>query len=599
MQLGFKQYEYKPLTPDELKVIENTPSKFYRILGEIVVRSVQIEHGENKSKTLKELENELIELVRANPVLIEYALKDIPTNSEMVLSKVAFEIKANKEKLHVGVSKNHFDAYNFPPLIKALKSPSTEGKFNFALLCFMIADRMTPDIEKMISNYAYPNILDFIHPIGFTALRYILEYIKDPIQRKSFFLNLLRNTAGSIGMDSYGKFEVIMNEFRAYFPDIEITDEEINEVTSPFKNVKHEKISIEIKHRDVHALYKKIIKGRSINISHKGHSIGGTGVDSDLEGIVTQVRITRNRDSKKHPESLACHIKIDFKHPFILLNNSLMLASPLYIRVGADGEFYVRDLVMKGEYPFILDKKDDEGKFADTFSELQYFLLKKLQHLFVRQQPKGANETIEISPDEPLTDNPQNDNANPDTEASSEPSAGDTNPGAETPTEPSAGDTPQDETETPERIEGSHRIDLTTPIESNMGASPLQEEKDSNEKNAHKARLHIEANLEKARKFLDLITSKEIPSTIPEEIEGLIIYRKVKISGETFFEYVTLTDILSAIHKGGIDYNEYYVRTTRAHTKSLPYIKYTNNTTLTTEEADLINAISAKKTPVF
>jgi hypothetical protein len=382
----------------------------------------------------------------------------------------------------------------------------------------------------------------------------MLEAIPQLEQRKIFFQQVISENDGQISLSKQAQEMFIkrMNEFSLYLQD------NSPGLASPEQTAKPSGFldgSPETKARDLDALRDYILRNRSINISQQGNRLGKTGVDSSLEEIITETKITNNKESRKFPKTLACHISLKSQS-----------GRTLYLRMTKDNTLLLRLLEegqSAGELPFS-EVESLYGIGKDTQQEIHYFVLCKLRDVFVRRKsdpPKSVSGTkVETEEQASTSDEP--------TPTLPEPIA---EPEPETPAVP---ETPLTEP----RVELPHIIDITdnSPrvTREEMEVKDLESKKEEEKVFEAVINREIENNSKKIRKILGLIkTGKTLPELLPEDWSDLIIYKKIVINREEYYEAVPFNQFYQQLRTGQVNLEEYYIRTVRAFTQSLPYIK--------------------------
>ena len=85
----------------------------------------------------------------------------------------------------------------------------------------------------------------------------------------------------------------------------------------------------------------------------------------------------------------------------------------------------------------------------------------------------------------------------------------------------------------------------------------------------------IVANLGLADKLLTRLNSADrLPENLPEELTDLIIYRVVDEDGASFYKSIDIELFYQKLREGEVDLSEYFIRDKRAHTQTLPYMKF-------------------------
>lgn len=322
--------------------------------------------------------------------------------------------------------------------------------------------------------------------------------------------------------------------------------------------------------RDLAAMRDNIIHNRTSHISHDGNIIKAHLLTSPLSVYTEEIRISKNKDTKKHPDGLACNASIS--------PNSRLGGARLYIRLTADG-----NLVMR-----VLDKANTEldragyiSRLADgmpasqlakeiaVFDELNYMILEALAVVCVRKQSRTITPVPDHPPSSETIEGPET------TPPSSSPP--DVIPGAP---------------ETNAREEGEMTLDLT------------DEEKALRRAQQRQDKIKIQSNLGKVRAlFAPLSRGQELPEISAAEIQNLLLHEAVeldireadgKIHRTTIYEASNnpLT-IYNSIRTGAIDPAKIYIRVSRAFSQPLPYVKSSREVTFLEDEN---NADSRLKT---
>lgn len=315
--------------------------------------------------------------------------------------------------------------------------------------------------------------------------------------------------------------------------------------------------------RDLAAMRDNIMHNRTSHISHDGNIIKAHLLTSPLSVYTEEIRISKNKDTKKHPDGLACNASIN--------PNSRLGGARLYIRLTADG-----NLVMR-----VLDKANTEldragyiSRLADgmpasqlakeiaVFDELNYMVLEALAVVCVRKQSR----TITPVPDHP-----------PSSETIEGPEV--------TPPSSSQPDVIPGAPETTAREEGEMTLDLT------------DEEKTLRRAQQREDKIKIQSNLGKVRAlFAPLSRGQELPEISAAEIQNLLLHEAVeldireadgKINKTTIYEASNNPlAIYNGIRTGTIDPAKIYIRVSRAFSQPLPYIKSSRKVTFLEDEND-------------
>lgn len=288
--------------------------------------------------------------------------------------------------------------------------------------------------------------------------------------------------------------------------------------------------------RDNDALTASILANRSIYLSGDGHKLGATDIDSELENYFVETRVTPNKDTRKYPNSLACHVALRDR-----------MGRSTYIRISPENRLFLRVFIdgqAKGEHDLQVVAKGDGTQ--QKLEEMWYFILRKLEHIFVRNKSNGFKQ-IELG------------------KAANDGDDEDDGPYRCIP--------PKDPI-TPKREEVDHVLDLKEKG-SEMATEDLKEQQAEDKQKAQEASEKVKANRKLAVKLLEMLDGEgRLPEKMPTELENLVVYQQVEIAGENYYEAVNTANFYLKLRKGAVALDDYFIRTKRAYSQTLPYVKY-------------------------
>lgn len=546
-------------------IADNARKRLLALIDKLLDRSMARSHMP-ESMLVKTLSNGVSDALTPDEAW------DIAARVRALFSSTSVSVKVFSGLYSVNSSK--FPVISVPPgakekrdeLFELIKNPEIIGFYYACGACAQLAlddDQFASDVGVSLFGSSY----DLIDPARGTALRYMLEAIPDDDERAKFFKTILGCCRGEIPLDYQSQLSFVQT--MSMLSDIctkKTNPNPAGDTKEPPLEESFVLPPVATPDRDIHGLYKRIIDNRSINISSKGNIFAETGADSDFEQYVETTKITPNKDSRKCPKSLACHVTLRFRNGFVL-----------YTRMTPEGELRIRKFEngnFVGENS-LAQVSEAQLCRRETLDELHYFVLRKLEALFVRKIAEVSDTVEEISP-------PEAEEAPPSTLPSP----------PDKPLSPLPDGPPSDV-----RNETVHAIDLTVPlIESEMGMDPLGPEPKNGSPVATAARRQIDANREKVLLLLlKLYTDEPLPEKLPEELEEMIIYQKLVVDGEDYYEAMPIEKFYARVRACGIaaiDPKEYFIRKQRAHTVALPYIKLENPSPLNRQEARRVNEIT-------
>ncbi|MCC6643684.1 hypothetical protein IT411_02955, partial [Candidatus Peregrinibacteria bacterium] len=313
-------------------------------------------------------------------------------------------------------------------------------------------------------------------------------------------------------------------------------------------------------------LIENILSNRSIHFTQDGRRVESTDVDSEMEELVVETHFKPNKETRNSPDSLACNVILRRKD-----GNMLYLkidkSNRLKIRVV---DQYGQTVSEKGESE-LAELNLSEGQFQEIF----YFVLRKLEFVLVRKAknlPALSEERISSNP--PPSDE--------DTSGATNPNGGD-----DTPTTPLAG----------LRQESTHIVDASSDGDElrEMRKGELESQRKDEAEIAKKARNFITENKRKLVDLLEKYTSGKLNEIMPERFSELVIYRKVQIEGEQFYEAVKVKNFYQDLLAEKINLGDYFIRVKRAHSKALPYLRRKMSAPLSISEAEKIEEVTGLK----
>ena len=416
---------------------------------------------------------------------------------------------------------------------------------HFYNCCRTLAEVIGQDnraINEYIVEKMFPNAQALTDSIRSQAVRNVLELL--PQEKWTAFSRILAINPLPLSPEMDEQVAGMAGEFRQY---LGISEKQVEALTATEKSTSTElgMPVIESPRRDNDGLLNEILAQRSIHLSRNGSRLASTNIDSYLEEYFVECLIEPNKETKRNPDSLACSIRLQRADE-----------SRMYARISSENILYIRyfkDGKLEKEECWPELARDDE-RLNIAYQELWYFILRKLEHLLVRKAPSSRTPDFTLQESE----KPEIDQT-PDEIPELEP------PEAKPAQVPLAA----------ERVTTTHVLDITEGEE--MRASDLPSTSPTGDLLQKQMSARVKANRKLALQLLKMHNSAEgLSEKIPEELTHLIIYRKEIIDGDAFYEAVNTENFYLKLRRQGasIDLSQYHVRTKRAHSVAMPYLKY-------------------------
>lgn len=430
-------------------------------------------------------------------------------------------------------------------LMEELVKPNAFGFYGACKFLAKLVDQGREDVVKALIATVFPDAARLERPEGALALCYILENL--PMDKRgAFFIKVMKGKSLQVTDESATIMATRMEQFNDY-----LGKAKYRPVVTQSSADLGLGLSGSLQPRDVALLIQQIAPHKSISMLAQGHKMPNMKVDSPLDAMITECRITPSRETKRFPDSLACLVTLKsangtVMHYKINEHNRLMFR---VIKPGQPDQELDMEKLMK--------EVDNEMQFQEIF----YYILKRLEFIYLKKKSSdrpAANDASEDGEDVAGTNKPNEDEETEPTKP------------AGTEIEPTAA----------ARVETDHVLDITEDDEEKgekMEASDLNEkEVKAEEKAALKlANRKIKANQVLAKKLLELYFSKDgLPEKMPEELANLLVYRKVPIDRTDYFEAINTETFYLLLRKGAVELPDYWVRNKRVHTQALPYVHF-------------------------
>lgn len=476
-------------------------------------------------------------------------------------------------------------------LFELIETPRAD---TFCTACTMVANLAVNlphnTLVASLLQRLFPDTSAVTDTVRATALRYMLESIADTGLRQRFFTTVLKTLRGTIPISAQTqqRFVKTMQLYSQVLGNEITVGEQAQNEDNPLSPPGMMFSPDQLPERDLEALREEILANRSIHISQQGNRLGQTGVDSHLEGVVAETRISRNSETRKYPLSLAC-----------LITLKMDSGQAVYLRMNKDNQLLLRMMeknVTREEIP--LEKMDYLSKLDGLFArEWQYFVLCKLRDVFVRRKsdpPANAAEIQQEGTDDGATPLNELENQGPGDQGETNNQDGAVVTDAAGDADEAAGIGDDSNTDQPPanpdpftqvREEHDPRLDITDRAIAEMQMTDLRKDSAAEAELARTAAQRIADNLAKADQLLaPLREGKNLPEILPEDLTDLVLYQKITIDGEDYYEAVDFIRIYPQIKSGVLSLDDLYVRTVRAYTQSLPYVKRYNAAPLSPSE---------------
>lgn len=323
-----------------------------------------------------------------------------------------------------------------------------------------------------------------------------------------------------------------------------------------------------IKEEKLQNLVEEIVRDRSSGMSQDGHRLALREDESVLGVMIDELKITRNKETGKPANGIACNVN------FHLKNKDNFYKDKLYTKLTAKGELLMRVVNSDGKELKVYGKGEQKRLSDKLFGELNRVALEKLKIIYVRQKPSIV-KTVPIEPEIVFSE------AVNDAELEVAEIANEVVQAVE---EVAPGQLmfPEmiEQGWTEQGKESAMKLDLTE------GEKVLREEISKRE------RIKIDSNLAKVREFFLKVSPQrqvagatmqtelwpkwpgvEKGSLLEDSLKELVLHRQVKIDGESYYELLDSVDAYQQLIEGKLTLGEIFVRSKRAYAQALSYRK--------------------------